>query len=419
MHDLLTGDAAAAWGARLAEADYVPAFPVTPQTEIIELLSHWIARGDLAARLVTLDSVPSMLTAAGGAAATGARVFTASPSQGLLRGLDVLYTVASWRAPFVLVNVSQALAAPITLGPDHSDILAARDTGFLQIHTETCQEVLDSVLMAYRLAEHPDVRLPALVNLDGFYLSSTCEPVELPAVEAVREFLPPYDPGGAPFAASQAVAQGASVLGGSAYTFFKGQMQRATEAALCAHDAIGGDFCDAFGRCYGAVEAYRLDDAERVIVICDSFSRVGKAEVARLRSRGERIGLLRLRLIRPFPRAEIAWLLGGRRAVAVIDQNISLGKGGILFAEVASAFTEAAPPLLSFVSGLGGRRFRPGEFDRIVAALHKAEQEGGAAEPQLLFTDSEYKQLREIMRVAQGNGAGSHAPARRDRPPAD
>src|SRR5512136_1235949 len=202
LSDLLTGNAAAAWGARLADVDYVPAYPITPQTEIIEALAQWIARGELPARMVTLDSEHSMLTAAGAAAATGARVFTASSSQGLLYALEMLYTVAGWRVPLVLVNVARAVAAPITLEPDHNDVLAARDTGFLQIHAATCQEVLDSILMAYRLAEHPDVLLPVIVNLDGFYLSFTREPVNIPDWDAVREFLPPYQASHAHFSAS-------------------------------------------------------------------------------------------------------------------------------------------------------------------------------------------------------------------------
>ena len=191
---LLTGNGAAAWGARLAEADYVPAFPITPQTEIIETLAKWIGKKEMAARMVNMDSEHSMITAAGSAAATGVRVFTATSSQGLLYGLEMLYTVAGWRAPFVLVNVSRGLAAPITMEPDHNDILAARDCGFLQIHCATCQEVVDSVLMAYRMAEHTDVRLPVIVNLDGFYLSFTREPVDLPDADKVREFLPAFDP---------------------------------------------------------------------------------------------------------------------------------------------------------------------------------------------------------------------------------
>jgi pyruvate ferredoxin oxidoreductase alpha subunit len=407
--DLLTGNAAAAWGARLAEVDYVPVYPITPQTEVIETLAQWIGDGELGARMVTMDSEHSMLTAAGAAAATGARVFTASSSQGLVYGFEMLYTIAGWRVPLVLLNVSRALSAPITLEPDHNDILAARDSGFLQIHAETCQEVLDSVLMAYRLAEHADVLLPVLVNLDGFYLSFTREPVEVPSVEAVREFLPTHKPPHG-FSAAHALAQGVAVLGGTGYSFFKYQMQRAAEAALSVHDAITGEFCHRFGRCYGAVEAYRLDDAEWVIVMSNSFSTVGKDEVSRLRARGEKVGLLRLRLIRPFPEQEIEWLLGDRRAVAVIDQNISIGKGGILFSEVASALRgRTAPPLLSFIGGLGGRRFRSEEFDTIMAALHAAEGGGGPCGPTLLYSDPEYRQMMEMLRIAQrGVPNGSH-----------
>ena len=194
VRQLMTGNAAAAWGARLAEVDYVPAFPITPQTEIIESLARWFEDGHLSGKFVTLDSEHSMMTAAGAAAATGVRTFTATSSQGLLYAMEALYSVAGWRVPFVLVNVSRGLSAPITLGPDHNDVLAARDAGFIQIHTETCQEVLDSVLMAFRIAEDERVWAPVLVNLDGFYLSFTREPVEIPDAESVRDFLPAFEP---------------------------------------------------------------------------------------------------------------------------------------------------------------------------------------------------------------------------------
>ena len=177
--------------------DYVPAFPITPQTEIIETLAHWMDTGVMDSRLVTLESEHSAAsTAAGAAAATGAPGFTATSSQGLLYAMEMLYTVAGWRAPFVLVNVSRGLdSAPLTLEPDHNDILAARDSGFLQIHCATCQEVLDSVLLAFRLAEDKRVRLPVIVNLDGFYLSFTgsrwCFPT--PRRSAVRGALEPWE----------------------------------------------------------------------------------------------------------------------------------------------------------------------------------------------------------------------------------
>jgi pyruvate ferredoxin oxidoreductase alpha subunit len=244
-----------------------------------------------------------------------------------------------------------------------------------------------------------------MVNLDGFYLSFTREPVELPEADAVRAFLPAYMPTHAHFSASHAMAQGVAVLGGSGYTFFKYQMQRAAEAALTLHDVVAAEFREHFGRAYGAVDGYQLDDAEWVIVMSNSFSTIGKAEVARLRQCGVRAGLLRLRLIRPFPHARIAQLLSGRRAVAVIDQNISIGKGGILFAEVKSALpTCAAPPLLSFIGGLGGRRFHSEEFDQIIMALREAENSGGSCEPHLLYTATEYAQLQGMLRIAHGQG---------------
>ena len=200
---MLTGNAEAAWGARLSAIDYLPAFPITPQTEIIETLARWIDLQEFDARFVSMDSEHSMITAAGAAAATGVRVFSATSSQGLVYGMEMLYTAAGWRSPFVLVNVSRGLAAPITLEPDHNDILAARDSGCLQIHCATCQEVLDTVLMAYRLAEDEGVRLPVIVNLDGFYLSFTREPVDLPAQQQADRFLPAFDPGSIRFAASR------------------------------------------------------------------------------------------------------------------------------------------------------------------------------------------------------------------------
>ena len=400
--DLLTGNRAAAWGARLADVDYVPAYPITPQTEIIETLARWIADGALAARLVTLDSEHSMLTAAGAAAATGARVFTATSSQGLLYAYEMLWTVAGWRVPLVLVNVSRAVAAPITLEPDHQDVLAARDAGFLQLHCESCQEVLDTVLLAHRLAEHPDVQLPVLVNLDGFALSYTREPVDVPDAGAARAFLPPYLPVHARFAASHAMAQGVAVLAAGAYAFFRYQMQRAAEAALAVYDGLADELAACVGRRWPALDGWALDDAEHVLVMSGAATTVARSEVARLRAGGARVGLLRLRLVRPFPHAALARVLAGRRAVAVLDQSLSVGKGGVLFAEVASALAgvAGAPPLRGFVGGLGGRRFRPGDFDRIVAGLRRAEGEPGTAEPELLYDADEYRAVLALLRTA-------------------
>lgn len=399
---LLSGNAAAAWGARLAEADYIPAFPITPQTEIIETLARWCERGEMNARLVMLESEHSMVTAAAAAAATGVRVFTATSSQGLLYALEMIYTVAGWRVPFVLVNVSRALASPITLEPDHTDILAARDSGFLQIHCATCQEVLDSVLLAYRLAEDAQVRLPVIVNLDGFYLSFTREPVELPEPEQVRRFLPPFDPRGIAFRAERPISQGVAVLGGSPYSYFRYEAHLAALKAGAVYDALAQAFAAEFGREQPAVEAYRCEDADIVLLMIGAFATKARDAVDHLRESGERVGLVRPRLLRPYPAERLRALLLGKGAVVVIDQNLSMGKGGVLYTELASALygRPGAPLLLSFIGGLGGRDVRAEEFYEMVAVAKRAIETGSAPEPRLLYTAEELRELRKLQAVA-------------------
>jgi pyruvate ferredoxin oxidoreductase alpha subunit len=404
--DMLTGNGAAAWAARLAQVDYVPAFPITPQTEIIETVTGWIQTGAMDARLVTMDSEHSMLAAAASAAATGVRVFTATSSQGLVYGFEMLYVIAGLRAPLVLVNVSRALSHPITLEPDHNDVLSARDTGFLQIHTETCQEVLDSILMAYRLAEDAGVRLPVIVNLDGFYLSFTREVVELPEAEKVKRFLPAYEAINGSLAKNPHIALGVAVLDPGQYSFYKYQAHRAAENALALHPKIAMEFAEIFGRRYGTVEEYFLDDADYVIVMTNSFASMGKAEVKRLRNLyHKKIGLLRPRLVRPFPQHDIRRALSGRKAVAVIDQNISIGNGGILYNEIASALyaiPDRPPVLLSFIGGLGGRRFRPEDFNFILDRLeHRPDQPEEMSQPSLLFSPREWLEVQQAIRTAR------------------
>lgn len=416
--EMMTGNLAAAWGARLADVDYVPAFPITPQTEIVETLSAWCDRGDLVARFVTLDSEHSMMTAAGAAAATGVRVFTATSSQGLLYAFEVLYSLAGWRVPLVLVNVSRALAAPITLEPDHNDVLSTRDSGFLQIHAETCQEVLDSILMGYRITEDPRVMLPVIVNMDGFYLSFTREPVSRPDHDTVRAFLPPYRPRHLGFKASAPQALGVAVLGGHTYSYFRHQMHLAATNALAVHQEAAADFARLFGRHYDLLETYRLEDAEDVLIMSNAFATKGKAAVNAARARGRRIGLLRLRVVRPWPGAAITSALRGRRSVAVLDQNLSPGSGGILFQEIcATLYHESDRPraLCSYIGGLGGKDISGGEFEAIFAQIAEAGERGCSVGPVLLYTQEEHQQMEEAIAIAQQETARSAVSAQ---PPA-
>jgi len=401
---LLTGNSAAAWGALLAGADYVPAFPITPQTEIIETLALWIDTGVMDSRMVTLESEHSMITAAGAAAATGVRVFTATSSQGLLYGMEMVYTVAGWRAPFVMVNVSRGLSSPITLEPDHNDILAARDSGFLQIHCATCQEVLDGILIAYRLAEDERVRLPVIVNLDGFYLSFTREPVEIPNAGAVSRFLPPFDPENIHFSAKAPVSEAVTVLGGTLYSYFRYEMHLAALNALQVFNEVAADFTGIFGRTYEAVESYRTDDAELVFVMMGSFATKAKAAVDQLRQAGMAVGLLRPVLLRPFPLDRIRQVLAGKKGVAVVDQNLSMGKGGVLNTEVASALhgqPDAPIVLTSFIGGLGGRDISAEEFYEMASITNKAVVEGRTPPPRLLLTERELTEIRKLQAIAQ------------------
>jgi pyruvate ferredoxin oxidoreductase alpha subunit len=401
---LLTGNGAAAWGARLAAVDYVPAFPITPQTEIIETLADWIDTGEMAGRLVTMESEHSMVTAAGSAAATGVRVFSATSSQGLLYAMEMLYTVSGWRAPFVLANVSRGLSAPITLEPDHNDILAARDSGFLQIHCASCQEVLDSTLMAYRLAEDERIRLPVIVNLDGFYLSFTREPVQIPDADAARQFVGSFDAENIRFRASAPESQAVAVLGGGPYSYFRYETHLAAINGAAVYDEIAEEFSRCFGRKHDAVEAYRADDADYLFVMMGSFASKAREAVDRLREDGWAIGLLRPRLLRPLPVVHLQKLLAKRKAVAVIDQNISMGMGGILHSELASVLygrNDAPTVLASFIGGLGGRDISTEEFFEMAQSIRQAVETGQTPAPRLLYTQTELREVRKLQAIAQ------------------
>ncbi len=400
---LLTGNRAAAAAARLARVDYVPAYPITPQTEIIETVADWVREGTMDSKFVQLESEHSMMTAAGAASLAGARVFTATSSQGLLYALEMLYNVSGWRAPMVLVNVSRGVAAPIVLEPDHNDVLAARDSGFLQFHSETCQEVADLVLLAYRVAEDRRVMLPAIVNMDGFYLSFTRERVVLPEQEAVDRFLPPYEPLN-PLRATKPVSRGSAVMEGFLYSYFRYNMHAAALRAKKVFGEASREYERLFGRAYGPVEGYMLDDAEYVLVMSNSFTALGRQAVKRMREKGVPAGLLKLRMVRPFPAEEVATLLRGRKVVAVFDQNLAPGLGGIFYPEVAGALyhVRGRPnAILPVIGGLGGKQITSREMATIFEEMMAIDREGKMPAPMFLMRDDEFARAKKAVAMAE------------------
>ncbi len=396
---MLTGNKAAAWGARLAGIEYVPAFPITPQTEIVETLSQWFADDTLRGKLTNMDSEHSMFMAAGAAAATGVRVFTASSSQGILHGLESIYTVAGWRVPFVMVNVSRALATPITLEPDHNDVMATRDCGLIQLHAETCQEVLDFVLMGYKIAEHPLVSIPVLVNLDGFVLSFSREPVVIPDKKAALEFLPPIKPAQPVFRASKPMARASAVFGGGTYTYFRIQQDLAVRQAETVFNETAQEFAERFGRTYKPIEQFQMNDAEIAFVMSNSFATKGKSAVLKLRRQGIKAGLVKLCMFRPFPRKAMAQALSGCQKVAVIDQNLAPGMGGITYPEIVTAlYGQKNRPgkILSVIGGLGGKDIREDDFLSIVEKLSDTESNM----PLYLFDEGDWNQFQQLQKIA-------------------
>jgi pyruvate ferredoxin oxidoreductase alpha subunit len=401
---MLTGNTAAAWATRLARVDYIPAYPITPQTEIIEVLAEWAREGVMDAKFVQLESEHSMMTAAGAASLAGARVFTATSSQGMLYAMEMLYNVAGWRAPMVLMNVSRGVAAPIVLEPDHNDVLAARDSGFLQLHSETCQEALDLVLLAYRVAEDNRVMLPAIVNMDGFYLSFTRERVLLPEQEKVDRFLPPYKPLG-PLRASKPVSRGSAVMEGWLYSYFRYNQHASSLRAKRVFSEAAKDFEELFGRSYGPVEGFMLDNAEYVLVMSNSFTALGRQAVKAMREKGVPAGLLKLRMIRPFPADEVRALLKGRKVVAMFDQNLAPGSGGILYPELAGALYNGGnrpKTILPVVGALGGKQITSKEMASIFDEMRAIDKGAKDPEPIFLMRRDELERAQKAVAVAEG-----------------
>ncbi len=358
--EVLSGNHAQSEAVRLARVQVISAYPITPQTSIVEGIAEFVASGTLPAQFVKVESEHSALQVCLSAAALGARTYTATSSQGLLLMHELLHWASGMRAPVVMGVVNRAVGPPWSLGADHTDTLAQRDTGWIQFYAETNQEVLDLVLEAYRLAEDPAVRLPVMVNEDAFYLSHTVEPVDVPSQAEVDAFLPARS-GRAILVPGRASRLG-SFTGPDDYVRFRRDVAAAMDRVLLALPSIQRDFLKSFGReLAGPVVPYRTEHADAVLVTVGTASTTAQSVVDELRAEGKKVGLLKLRMVRPFPEWEIRDALGGVDRVGVLDRSWTFGPVGAIASEVRSALYpgERRPKVASFLAGIGGRDVTP------------------------------------------------------------
>lgn len=360
---VITGNHAVSYGVALARTQVISAYPITPQTQVVELLSKLCEEGKLAARFLKVESEHSAMAALVGASSAGVRTFTATSSHGLALMHEMLHWAAGARLPIVMADVNRAMGAPWSIWTDQGDSLAQRDTGWLQLYCESNQEVLDTVLQAFRIAEA--IRLPVMLVLDAFFLSHTAEPVDIPEQAAVDRFLPPYAPSDR---LSTDHPQAVSGLASpDRYMEYRYRMQQAMDDALILIPQVEVEFRRHFGRSYGMVEEYRTDGADLVLVTSGTITSTTREVVDELREQGQRVGLLKIRLFRPFPAAEVRSALAGAAKVAVLDRNIGFGVGGIFAQEVRAAlYNHLEVPVSGFILGLGGRDVTPAVIREVI-----------------------------------------------------
>lgn len=377
MKKVMTGNTAAAWGARLSRVDVIATYPITPQTMIMEKLAEWVEKGEFPAQYIQTESEHSSLAACIAAASVGARTYTATSSHGLALMHELLFWAAGARLPVVLTDVNRALAPPWNIWTDHIDTVAERDTGCLQLYCESNQEVLDMMPLAYRVAEDRRVLLPMMVVLDAFVLSHTSEVVDIPSQGLVDQFLPKFSPEFT-LDPSKPVALG-SVAMPDQFMEFRYRASLAMDRAPTVIREALREFEQLFGRSYGGlVEEYRCEDAGVVLVVAGSAASTAKAVADELRAEGHKVGVARLRVFRPFPVEELRAL--GRRVgtLGVLERAYAFGPNGAFTTELKGAlFGLPDPPRVkNYIAGLGGRDIVPQEIRRMFLDLERVESRG-------------------------------------------
>ncbi|MHB0869556.1 MAG: pyruvate ferredoxin oxidoreductase [Chloroflexota bacterium] len=394
MKKVVEGSRAVAEAVKLCRAQVVAAYPITPQTHIVQDLSEMVAEGELNAEYVRVESEHSAASAVLGASAVGARAYTASSSQGILLMAEVLFNIAGLRLPLVMTCANRAISAPINIWNDQQDSYSVRDAGWIQLYAEDNQEAVDLHFQAYKISEDLRVQLPVMVNMDGFVLTHSYEPVDIPDQGTVDRFLPPYSPTRKLDPANPRTFGTYAEEGYSETRFAIVQAMKRAEGVI---EEIAGEFERSFGRRSGGLlQGYRMEDAELVLMATGSIMGLLKAVVDELRAKGQKVGALKLVSYRPFPVEALRKVLSGIPKVVVLEKAISLGGVGMLAADLRSALypVKGAPEVSSFIVGLGGKDFGAG-------TIHKAIEmaRAGYVDSHFLELDDEY--LKELATVGE------------------
>lgn len=376
----LTGNYAVAEAVRLARVKVVSAYPITPQTTIVERLSEMIEKGEFDARMLRVESEHSALAAVFGAASAGARAFTATASHGLLYMHEVVWWVAGSRIPLVMAVVTRAIGPPWNIHVDHQDILDQRDSGWIIAMAQENQEVLDLTLQAFKISEDPRVYLPVMVGLDGFILSHTTAPVDIPGEELVDSWLPPRRQ---PYviAPESEIVMG-NIAPDEEHFMMRYSMAASMEAAKKVIEEVDREYGEVFGRSYGGlIECYKCEDAEYFVVLMGSWAGDAKKAVDSLRERGVPVGVARIRFVRPWPRERLLEALGGAKGVLVFERAVSMGSTGILFSEVAQTLYPLNVNLKGLIAGLAGVDVGPSRMEAEITKFIKEVERGATYTP--------------------------------------
>ena len=372
MMEITEGSHAIAEAVRLCRPQVISAYPITPQTHIVEALADFVANCQLDAEYITVENELSALSACIGASAAGSRTYSATTSQGLALMFEVCFNAAGMRLPIIMSIANRALGAPLSIWNDQQDSISLRDSGWLQFYAEDNQEATDLHLLAYKVAEDHSIQLPAFVCFDGFILSHTYEPVDMLTQEDVDKYLPKFSPYER-LDAADPISFGMYATP-EYYPEFRYEMDQAQKRAKDVIAKAGKEFGAMFGRDYSAlIEGYRLDDADTAIVAMGSICGTIKDAIDEMRVEGKKVGLLKIRVFRPFPSEEIAKMLSHVKRVAVLDKNISLGAKGATALEIRDALYGYSIPVKGYVLGLGGRDVRKKDIKEIVALSEKGQ----------------------------------------------